>query len=106
MISPTTRPTSDEVRLSRLVLQHACHEPLRGRQPGVDLRARMGTDEWVAVDADVGEASFERLDELCRPRERRRAGPPARHGREAARRSALRVAGWLNVRTAVTEGDS
>ena len=68
MISPTTRPTSDEVRLSRLVLQQACHEPLRGRQPGVDLRARMGTDEWVAVDADVGEASFERLDELCRPR--------------------------------------
>jgi len=62
-------PTSDEIRLSRLVLQQACHE--RFEPDNLRLIAELGweTDEWVpAVQEEVGEATFERLDELWRPR--------------------------------------
>jgi len=62
-------PTSDEIRLSRLVLQQACHE--RFEPDNLRLIAELGweTDEWVpAVQEEVGGATFERLDELWRPR--------------------------------------
>lgn len=61
-------PESERVRLSRLVLQQACHE--RFEAGNRELIAELGwpTESWVpAVEEDIGEASFERLDELWRP---------------------------------------
>lgn len=61
------------LRLSRLVLQQACHE--RFEPSNLRLVAELGweAEDWVpaldpAAAAEVGEASFERLDELWRPR--------------------------------------
>jgi hypothetical protein len=62
-------PQSNEVRLSRLVLQQACHERFESDNRKLISELGWETDEWVpAVDSEVGEASFERLDELWRPR--------------------------------------
>jgi hypothetical protein len=69
MIDGLELPQSDEVRLSRLVLQQACHERFESDNRKLISELGWATDEWVpAVDSDVGEASFERLDELWRPR--------------------------------------
>ena len=62
-------PASEEVELSRLVLQQACHE--RFEADNLRLISELGweTEEWVpAVADDIGEASYARLDELWRPR--------------------------------------
>lgn len=60
---------SDEARLSRLVLQQACHERFEDENHGLIDALGWETSEWVpAVDADIGEVSFERMNELWQPR--------------------------------------
>ena len=66
----------------------------------------MGTDEWVAVGADVGEASFVRLDELWRPCASAAELALLRGTSRGCSTQRAPSHGWLNVRTAVTEGDS
>ena len=58
---------SDQAHLAHLVLQQACHE--RFEDENREMIAALGweTNEWVpAVDTDIGEASFERMNGLWR----------------------------------------
>jgi hypothetical protein len=62
---PTAAEPSPRTRLAALVLQQACHD--RYEPENLALIARLGwnTTEWVPpVEADVGDASFARMDEL------------------------------------------
>lgn len=59
---------SERVRRSRLVLQQVCHELFEDGNRKLISELGWPTDEWVpAVEEEIGEASFERLDELWEP---------------------------------------
>lgn len=61
-------PESERLRLSRLVLRQACHDRFEAGNRELIARLDWPTDEWVPpVEEEIGEASFERLDELWRP---------------------------------------
>jgi hypothetical protein len=68
LLSGVELPDSERAKLSRLVLQQACHD--RFEPSNQRLIATLGweIDAFVPpVTEDIGEASFERLDELWRP---------------------------------------
>lgn len=59
----------DDLRLSRLVLQQACHDRFEADNRRLISELGWEAGAWVPpVEEEIGEASFERLDDLWRPR--------------------------------------